>query len=91
MNTDRIEGSVDKTVGKAQEAAGRVLDNDEMRAEGMARQASGAVQDLYGQACDQIKGVACDVAKKVEQNPLAALAVAGVVGYLLGLASRSRH
>lgn len=91
MNTDRIEGTVDKTVGKVQEAAGRVLDNDEMRAEGMARKASGAAQDLYGQACDQIKGVACDVAQKVEQNPLAALAVAGVVGYLLGLASRSRH
>ncbi len=91
MNTDRIEGTVDKAVGKVQEAAGNVLDDEGMRAEGVARQVSGAAQDLYGQACDQVKGVACQVAHKVEQNPMAALLVAGLAGYVLGLLSRSRN
>lgn len=91
MNTDRIEGTVEKAAGKVQEAAGSVMNDEGMRAEGLARQASGAAQDLYGQACDQVKGIACDVAHKVEQNPLGALAVAALAGYVLGLLSRSRH
>jgi len=91
MNSDRIEGTLDKTVGKIQDTAGKVLGDDDMRAEGIARQVSGTAKDIYGQACDQVKDVACEVAHKVEQNPLGALLVAGLVGYALGLLSRSRH
>lgn len=89
MNSDRIEGAVDKTVGKVQEAAGEVLSDSGMRAEGVARQVSGAAQNLYGQASDQIKGAACEVADCVQRNPLSAVLIAGAVGFLMGWACRS--
>jgi len=92
MNNDRIEGTVEKAVGKVQEAAGKVMNDDGHRIEGMARQVSGTAQDLYGQAYDQVKSVACDMAERVEKNPMGAVLVAGLAGYVLGLLSRSsRH
>ncbi|GAA5233431.1 CsbD family protein [Verticiella sediminum] len=88
MNSDQFEGKADRVVGRAQEAAGVLTGNDRMRGEGAARQLSGAAQDLYGQACDQLKGVAAEVADRVERNPIGALLAAGFVGYVLGVLSR---
>lgn len=88
MNGDRVEGTVNKAVGRVQEAAGVLTGDAENRGEGVARQVSGAAQDLYGQACDQLKEVTGDLASRVERNPIGALAVAGLVGYVLGVLSR---
>ncbi len=88
MNGDRVEGTVNKAAGRVQEAVGALTGNDEHRGEGVARQVQGAAQDLYGQACDQVKEVTGDLAARVERNPLGALAVAGLVGYVLGVLSR---
>lgn len=88
MNSDQMEGKADKVIGRAQEAAGVLMGDAENRGEGAARQIQGAAQDLYGQACDQLKGMAEDVAERVERNPIGALLMAGFVGYVLGVLSR---
>lgn len=88
MNSDRMEGALDKAVGKVQEMAGDVLDDPHMRVEGTARQVTGAAQNLYGQASDQIRDVACEVADCVQRNPLSAVLIAGAVGFLLGWGCR---
>ena len=64
MDTDRIGGAAKETFGKAQAAAGEVLGDNETELKGRARQASGAAQNLYGQAKDKL-GDATDGAQEM--------------------------
>ena len=50
MDTDRITGTAKETVGKAEAAVGNVTGDHETEASGRVRQATGAAQDIYGQA-----------------------------------------
>ena len=54
MSTNRVEGAVDKGVGAAKEAAGKVTDNERLEAECAAQKAKGDVQNKVGQAQDKI-------------------------------------
>ena len=53
------------------------------RRSGLAREAEGTLQNLYGQAKDAYENSA--VAKQVEDNPLSALLVAGGIGFALAM------
>lgn len=90
MNTDQIEGKVRKVAGKVEEKVGELVGDTGARAEGIANQVAGAAQDAYGQARDQVQDMACGVSRKVEENPMVAVLLAGAVGYLLGMLSRPR-
>ena len=50
MDENRVEGTARNLGGKAQEGFGKVTGNARAQAEGLANQAAGAAQDLYGQA-----------------------------------------
>lgn len=54
MTDNRIEGTATEIGGEAQKGLGRVLGDDEMRAEGTLNQVKSKAQDLYGQAMDQL-------------------------------------
>jgi uncharacterized protein YjbJ (UPF0337 family) len=107
MDKDRIVGSTKDFAGKVEGAIGESTGNVQARAAGRAREATGAAQNLYGQAKDVAReatdaavGYAKDayensgdtfrdgsqaVAKKVQDNPLGALLVAGGIGFALAL------
>ena len=49
MDENRVEGTVRKSGGKAQESIGRLTGDAKMQAEGLANEIRGSAQDLYGQ------------------------------------------
>ena len=107
MDKDRIAGSAKDFAGKVEGAAGDVVADARTQAAGRAREATGTVQNLYGQAKDVARDAtdaavnyardAYDnsgdtlrdgsqvVAKKVQDNPLGSLLIAGGIGFALAL------
>jgi uncharacterized protein YjbJ (UPF0337 family) len=55
--TDKLKGAANDAMGKAKEGAGRVVNDDEMKAEGLAQQAKGKTQKTVGEAKDSVKRV----------------------------------
>jgi uncharacterized protein YjbJ (UPF0337 family) len=79
MNSDKINGVMDKVVGKAQEVAG----DEQLQAEGTTRYVAGAVQEKYGDALNCISDA-------VRKKPLATVAIFAGVSLLAGLLLRRR-
>ena len=83
-NTDenRVEGTA-RNVG-----FGKVTGNARTQAEGLANQAVGAAQDLYGQATDTARETASSFEKAlrhtIETQPYTSAFVALGIGWLLG-------
>ena len=88
MDENRVEGTVRNLGGKVQEGAGRVTGDAKTRAEGMANQAMGAAQDLYGQTADVARDTAATFDKwlrnTIETQPYTTAVVAIGIGWLLG-------
>jgi uncharacterized protein YjbJ (UPF0337 family) len=95
MDENRISGTASKIGGKVEEKFGRVTGDPEAQAEGIAKQVSGAAQDMYGQARDaasDMAGNARDTASSfekvlrntIETQPYTAVCVAIGLGWLLG-------
>jgi len=100
MNEDRVVGAARNFGGKVEEGFGRVTGDSKRQAEGLADQAMGAAQNLYGQAKDTaaeaaevVKTGASNagdfVRRVIEDQPYTAVAVAFGIGILLGW--RGRH
>jgi uncharacterized protein YjbJ (UPF0337 family) len=83
MDKDRIAGSAKDFAGKVEGDVGSMAGDAETQASGLAREAEGTVQNLYGQAKDAYENSA--VAKKVQDNPLGALLIAGGIGFALAM------
>jgi uncharacterized protein YjbJ (UPF0337 family) len=83
MDKDRIAGSAKDFGGKVEGAAGSMAGDAKTQASGLAREVEGLVQNLYSQAEEAFGNSA--VAKKVEDNPLGALLVAGGIGFALAM------
>ncbi|MDP2817297.1 MAG: CsbD family protein [Polaromonas sp.] len=60
MNKHQVEGRVDEAKGKVKEVAGRVVGNENLKAEGLTDQVKGKAQSGYGDAKEGAK----DRAKK---------------------------
>jgi uncharacterized protein YjbJ (UPF0337 family) len=88
VDLNRVEGSVKNLAGKAEQAYGEAVGDEEREASGYARQAEGDLQSAYGRAVDQFKDAACEVSRSVERNPLTGVLVAGALGYLLAVLTR---
>ncbi len=84
MSDDRIEGTVGKVAGKVQGAAGDFLGDSKMQGEGRIREAAGYVQENYGAAVDQVRGLSEELADRVQESPILAVLGAVGIGYLLG-------
>jgi uncharacterized protein YjbJ (UPF0337 family) len=107
MDKDRIAGSAKDFAGKVEGVVGDATGDAQTQASGRLREATGTVQNLYGQAKDAARdlgdaatGYAKDayansgdtlrdgseaVARKVQNNPLGSLLVAGGIGFALAL------
>jgi uncharacterized protein YjbJ (UPF0337 family) len=48
MDKDRVEGAANNLGGKAKEAAGKVLGDEKLKAEGRAQQVQGKIQNTVG-------------------------------------------
>ena len=68
MDEDRIEGTARNVGGKVQEGVGRITGDPRMRAEGLANQAAGTAQDLYGQAADTAREQATNLDRWLRRN-----------------------
>ena len=65
MNKDQIEGRIEQAKGKVAEVTGKVIDNDQMEAEGKADQVAGKVQANFGDAKEAVKDKAKDIIDKI--------------------------
>jgi uncharacterized protein YjbJ (UPF0337 family) len=71
MDKDRTTGSTKDFVGKVEGTVGNIAGDTKAQADGLARQATGAAQELYGQAKDIARdatGAATNYAKKAYEN-----------------------
>jgi uncharacterized protein YjbJ (UPF0337 family) len=88
MDEDRIAGTARKLGGKVEEEVGRFTGDPQTQIKGMANQAAGAAQDLYGQAADAARDTAATFDKwlrnTIETQPYATAVVALGIGWLLG-------
>ncbi len=80
---DQIEGGLNRAAGRVQDTLGAAAGDAGMQAKGKVRQAAGQLQQGYGNALDSIRTQALE-------NPLATIAVAVSVGFLLGAYWSSR-
>jgi uncharacterized protein YjbJ (UPF0337 family) len=92
MDENRVEGTVRKVLGKAQENVGRVTGDVKMQAEGMANEIRGSGQDLYGQVQDSaselVRAASNAVGKFIKEQPYTAALIALGIGWLLGRTHR---
>ena len=87
MDEDRIKGSAGDIGGKVKDAAGGLLGDSKMQAEGKADQVSGQLQNAYGSAKDALSEGADTLGAQVDsllkERPMVALLGAVGVGYVL--------
>ena len=87
MDEDRIKGSATDIGGKVKDAAGGLLGDNKMQAEGKADQVSGQVQNAYGSAKDALSEGAETLGTQVDsllkERPMMALLGAVGIGYVL--------
>ena len=88
MDENRVEGTARNLGAKVQEGVGRVTGNAQTRVEGLANQAAGTAQDLYGQATDTARETATTLDSwlryTIESQPYASALIALGIGWLLG-------
>jgi uncharacterized protein YjbJ (UPF0337 family)/ElaB/YqjD/DUF883 family membrane-anchored ribosome-binding protein len=84
MDENRVEGTARNVGGKVQEGFGKVTGNAHTQGEGLANQAAGAAQDLYGQAADAATGFEKILRRTIETQPYTSAIVALGIGWLLG-------
>lgn len=65
MNKDQVKGRADQTVGKIKEAAGKLVGNERLQGEGMAEQAKGKVQTVFGDSKEHAKDKAKNIIDKM--------------------------
>jgi len=66
MNKDELDGKIDRLKGNIKEAVGDATDDEQLRDEGIADQASGNVQEGFGKARRKVGDVIHDVAHKIK-------------------------
>ena len=77
VDTNRIEGAAEDTIGKVQDGMGGLLGDGAAQARGKARQVAGQAQGYYGETLDTVRDLTAD-------QPLVALLISTVLGFVLG-------
>ncbi len=92
MDENRVSGTAKNIGGKIEEGVGSLIGNTKTQVQGKLDQASGAAQDLYGQAADAARETATGFERwlrtTIETQPYTAAAVALGIGWLLGRTHR---
>lgn len=63
MNEDQVKGRGDQVKGSVKDAAGKLVGNERLQAEGKLDKAGGKVKATYGDVKEDAKDVAKDVSK----------------------------
>jgi uncharacterized protein YjbJ (UPF0337 family) len=95
MDENRLAGTAKNMGGKVEEGFGRVTGDAKIQAEGIAKQAAGTAQDLYGQTRDGAADVVAAARDStaslenwlrhtIETQPYTTALVAVGIGWLLG-------
>jgi uncharacterized protein YjbJ (UPF0337 family) len=95
MDENRIAGTARNIGGKVEEGVGRAIGDTKTQIRGMADQAAGTAQDLYGQARDTAADAAVAardsaaslekwLRNTIETQPYTAALVAFGIGWLFG-------
>jgi uncharacterized protein YjbJ (UPF0337 family) len=88
MDENRVSGTAKNIGGKIEEGAGALVGDAKTQLQGKLNQATGAAQDLYGQAADAARDTATGFEQwlrtTIETQPYTAAAVALGIGWLLG-------
>jgi uncharacterized protein YjbJ (UPF0337 family) len=66
MNKDELSGKVDRLKGNIKESVGEATNDQDLRDEGVADQASGNVQEGFGKARRKVGDALHDVAHKIK-------------------------
>ena len=74
---EKVEGTAQNLVGKAQDAVGGFTGDASTQLEGKARQVAGKAQQAYGETLEQLRDVAGN-------NPLLTLAVVALGSFVIG-------
>ncbi len=77
VDSNRIEGAAEDTVGKLQDGMGGLLGDGATQAKGKARQVAGQAQSYYGETLDTLRDLTAD-------QPVVALLAASGIGFVLG-------
>lgn len=100
MDKDRIAGSAKDFAGKVEGTVGDIAGDAEAQAAGRVREATGTAQNAAREATDAAVSYAKDayensgdtfrdgsqaIAKKVQDNPLGSMLIAGGIGFALAL------
>jgi uncharacterized protein YjbJ (UPF0337 family) len=79
-----VEGTIENVGGKVEEAAGYLTGDPGARVEGRVRQVAGKAQAAYGKAADTVSSTSDRLQEAAKHQPLRALLLAGMVGFVLG-------
>ncbi len=77
IDSNRIEGAAEDTIGKVQDGMGGLLGDGATQAKGKARQAMGQAQGTYGETLDTLRDLTAD-------QPIVALVAATGIGFVIG-------
>lgn len=66
MNKDELNGKIDRLKGNIKESVGEATNDQDLRDEGVADQASGNVQEGFGKARRKVGDALHDVAHKIK-------------------------
>ena len=67
MNKDQIEGKAKELKGRLKQGAGDVLDDEDLRNEGVADEAEGEVQKGFGKVRDKVGNAIEEVGEKIKR------------------------
>ncbi|MFG1425250.1 CsbD family protein [Roseixanthobacter glucoisosaccharinicivorans] len=89
MTENTLKGAATETGGRIKEAAGAIVGDGSLKAEGVYDQMAGSAQRALGDTADAVRAGGRKITRQVEDQPVPALLVAGAVGFVLGyLAAR---
>ena len=77
VDENRVEGFAKNMGGKVQDAVGGLTGDSSTQARGKVNEATGSLQNMYGQAADEVRDFA-------SEQPVVALIAAVSVGVILG-------
>jgi uncharacterized protein YjbJ (UPF0337 family) len=66
-NRDEVEGKVDRLKGRAKQEAGEVLNDEQLREEGAADEASGNVQETFGKGKRKVGEAIKDIGNAIKK------------------------
>ncbi|EGG75666.1 putative general stress response protein [Gluconacetobacter sp. SXCC-1] len=82
---EKAEGVVDQGIGRIKDAAGGLTGNMGMQAEGKVDQLAGMARQEFADLYEEGEGKVERAVTFVRERPLFSLAIAGVLGTILGL------